>query len=442
MKYHMRVVSPAVLGLLLCAAIAGAQSGPLKVGAAKADITPPQAMFPIPGGNNRAAGFVGVHDPLFARAIVLDNGITQAAIIGVDVTGIPSAGDLTKRVAAAIGIPTERLMVAATHNHNAPMGGMRTVPTDAKNAEYYALMEKGIIAAAVEAKAHLQPARVGMGRGKAYVNVNRDENVDDHYQLGFNPDGPSDKTVEVIRFDTLNGDPIAIFTNYAVHGVVMFTAVTKNGGYEITGDLPGATSRYVEDHYKNKAVAVWTSGAAGDQNPVYMALYNQVKPDKVDEGVAGYALLDVQSRRLGEEVVRVADTIRPTTTNVRIWGAEKVATCPGQRVVRTPGAPVKFEDSDPVNLRLGLIMLNDIALSGVSGEVVTVIGDHLKKASPFANTIMVTHVTGSVGYIPDDSSYPKVTFEVTASPFKAGCSESSIVNGLVGLMNAYPVSAH
>jgi hypothetical protein len=98
---------------------------------------------------------------------------------------------------------------------------------------------------------------------------------------------------------------------------------------------------------------------------------------------------------------------------------------------------VKFEDAAPVNLQLGVIMLNDIALSGVSGEVVTLIGDHLKKASPFANTMMITHANGTVGYVPDDSSYPRQTFEVLSSPFKAGCTEPSIVNGLIGMMKSY-----
>jgi neutral ceramidase len=426
-----------VVGLVLCPAAGAAQAGPLRIGAAKVDITPPQSMFPIPGYAGRTV-FVGVHDPVFARAIVLDNGNTQAAIIAVEVTRIPEAVGLTKRVAAAIGIPSERLMVAATHDHNSPLAGPADLKLEGKTGEYYALMEKGIIAAALEAKAHLQPARMGLGRGKSYVNANRDENVNGRYQVGSDPEGPSDKTVEVIRFDGLDGEPIAIFTNYAVHGDVMFLVKTKDGGDEITGDLPGVASRYIEDYYKNKVIAVWTSGAAGDQEVPFMPKSGGLNP-----GAAAWAVLDVQSRRLGQEVVRVAGTIRSTVSDVRIWGAEKTATCPGQRVVRTPGSTeVKFENAPPVDLQLGLIMLNDIALSGVSGEVVTLIGEHLKKASPFASTIIITHADGTVGYIPDDSSYPRQTFEVLSSPFKPGCTEPSIVNGLIGMMKSYADQTH
>ena len=167
------------------------------------------------------------------------------------------------------------------------------------------------------------------------------------------------------------------------------------------------------------------------------------KSGGLNPGAAAWAVLDVQSRHLGQEVVRVAEAIRPTISDVRIWGAEKTATCPGQKVVRTAGSrEMKFDDAPPVNLQLGVIMLNDIAFAGVSGEVVTRIGEHLKRDSPFANTIMVTHADGTVGYIPDDASYPRQTFEVGSSPFKSGCTEPAIVNGLVGMMKSYAAEAH
>ena len=136
--------------------------------------------------------------------------------------------------------------------------------------------------------------------------------------------------------------------------------------------------------------------------------------------------------------------IKPLWSQATIRGVQQVVTCPGRKVDPGP-LPRKeytFTDASPVNIRLSLLMLNDIALSGVSGEVITRIGEHLKKASPFANTIMVTHADGTVGYIPDDSSYPRQTFEVLSSPFQAGCTEPSIVNGLIGMMKSYADQTH
>src|SRR5690606_41491878 len=58
------------------------------------------------------------------------------------------------------------------------------------------------------------------------------------------------------------GAPIAVYYNYAVHAVLL-------GQWDlVSGDLPGATSRYLEESLEG-AVAIWSEGAAGDQNPDY-----------------------------------------------------------------------------------------------------------------------------------------------------------------------------
>jgi neutral ceramidase len=430
--------------LVSACALYGSEAGILRVGAAKADITPPDSLFPIgpvapaarPSSIPRP-GFVGVHDRIYVRAIVLDNGSAQAAIVTFDLGGLTNAEELSKKIAAAIDISTDRIFLAATHNHCAPSAGsmVPTTTADPKLARFKEVVDSGAIDAVRQAKARLQPARMGFGRGTAYINANRDQKVGDRYVLGYNPDGPSEKSVDVLKFESVSGEPIAFLINYAVHAVVMFAAVTKDGGTEVSGDIPGATSRYVEAYYKDKPVALWTSGAAGDQNPVYMA--TRAVPVWTDLGAAGYPLLEEQSRRLGEEVVRVSDQIKADASEVTIWGGKTSATCPGGRVTRVPNSnQITTQDADPVELKLQALRLNDVALAGVNGEIVSVIGQHLKKDSPLTKTIFITHTSGSVGYVPDDASYPKVTFEVTGSRMKPGCSENTIVDGLVRLIKA------
>jgi hypothetical protein len=105
---------------------------------------------------------------------------------------------------------------------------------------------------------------------------------------------------------------------------------------------------------------------------------------------------------------------------------------------KTPRADYKFEDSDPVNIRLSLLRLNDVALAGVSGEVFAHISQRLKQESPLHdNTVMVTHANGSSGYIPSDDSFEPISYEVTASHLKPGCAENGIVNGFLEMMAAH-----
>lgn len=79
-------------------------------------------------------------------------------------------------------------------------------------------------------------------------------------------------------------------------------------------------------------------------------------------------------------------------------------------------------------------MMNDIVLAGVSGEVMTMIHEHLKKESPFRHTVMVTHANGSSGYIPDDAAFDQVSYEITTSRLKPACAENAIVDSFLRLM--------
>ena len=433
--------------LLGAAAVAAlGDSGALQAGAAKVDITPPaDAALPMSGYAGRKEGFKGIHDHIYARAIVLGDGARQAAIVAWEVIGVPNAvwEELSQRVARETGIAPEYLLLAAVHDHSAPSPAGMYGNASPKSAAYTKQLEDATVEAIRQAKAKLQPAKIGIGAGKAYINMNRREYEPERgWSLGRNPEGPSDKTVTVIRFDALSGKPIALFINYPVHVVVMGPE-----NYQISGDLAGATSRFVENYYRGSPedvlrsdagpamrlppeqatddmVAVWTSGAAGDQNPISVARDSD------------FTMVDALGRILGEESVRVARGIH-TTPNAHLFAKQQVVTCPGRRLEagQRQRKEYKWDDSDPVNIRLTLLMVNDIALSGVSGEVMTIIQQHLRRESPFSRTVMVTNANGSSGYIPNDAAFDQISYEITTSRLKPGCAENAIVNGFLGMMD-------
>ena len=357
MRMRFLLCGVATLGLVTWTTVCTAQTGDLRAGAAKVDISPTKDMFPI-----KAMQVYGsLHDPLFVRALVLDNGVAKAAFISVDAADVIYGSELIQAVTGELKIPAENLIINATHDHNSPLFGSPG-REPATGRPYFELVKKGILEAARQANASLQPARIGFGTGKAYVNTNRDQKIGEGYHMGYAPEGPSDKTVAVVLLTKPSGEPIAIYTNYAVHSVVMFRTHTQDGQVQVTSDLAGWTARYVEDHFAG-AVALFTMGAAGDQNPLFMANYNQDAPDVYDEGPAGWAILDVQSRRLGEEIVRVVKAVQNTAGRAVIWAAGSSVTCPGQQreTPPQPGAPqagwrapapstVKMIDGDPVKI--------------------------------------------------------------------------------------------
>jgi hypothetical protein len=313
------------------------------------------------------------------------------------------------------------------------------------------------------AKEHLQPARISFGRGVSYINVQRDQ-IDPQTHTwweGANYEGLSDKTVAVIKFESLAGEPIAVYYNYAMHAVITGTLDF------VSGDVPGATSRYIENALGNKAIAVWSEGAAGDQNPIYFQqtydlrairikdyakrgedISNSMPPggqglDRSNPEVA--RLMEEQKQMilsmgqmLGEEVLRTARETKRAETDGRLFGKSTVVTCPGRERTNQGrgGTAGTYKDGPPVQLKLGLLMVDNIAIGAINGEVYNEIALRLKKESPYADTMLATLTNGMAnsGYIPDDASFGHYTFEVLSSRLQPGCAETAIVDGIIGMM--------
>jgi len=430
-------------------AAAGAQSprgGPaLRVGAARVDVTPSPGELP--------KNSLGVLDRLYARTIVVEGGGSTAALITVDAGGVPTPlwEAVTKQVETELKIPVANVLLTATHTHSA--GGQRGPDYTQKIVESVRL-----------AKQRLAPARIGYGTGASFINVNR-QIVDPktgRWWEGPNDEGPSDKTVAVLKFETVTGEPIAVYYNYAVHAVIAGQLD------QVSADIPGAASRYVEESFDDTVVAVWSSGAAGDQNPIYyqqtydlreirikdyakrgVDISNAMPPggEGLDRKNPAVARLMNQQRQmvssmgqfLGEEVLHVMRGIERLQTNVPVQGSFTTISCPGRE--RTNQGRAGFEgtyrDAAPVDIRLGLLRLGDVMIAGVNAEVFNPIAQRLKRESPSKATMMATLTNGSArsGYIPDDESFAKLTFEVLSSRLKPGCAESAIVNGLLGLID-------
>jgi neutral ceramidase len=406
--------------------LAHAQDGPvLQVGAVRINVTPAaDSALPMSGYAGRTEGFTGIHDSLYYRVIVIDDGRTRAAIIAAESIGIPERWweELSSRIELETGIPRAHVILAATHTHGAPQPQARSEAASEKLTAHSEQIADLVVRGIHSAGSRLEQARIGVGRGQANVNINRTaRTASGAYWLGQNPDGPSDKTVHVVRFERLDGQPIAILANYAVHGTV-----GGQGNLMLTGDLPGAASRYAEEHFGNDVVVAWTSGAAGDQNPVYAVL------DNLDGG--RIQPLKLQGRILGEEIVRVAENIERTTMHGPIYGGQMVVSVPGKQPDEySPTGVYSFVDADSLSIRLSLLRIGTVALAGVSGEVLTRIGRHLKEQSPFRETIMITHANGASGYLPADEDYETPGYEVMVSRAKEG-AETAIVEGLLDLM--------
>jgi len=412
----------------------GAEQNDLRVGVAKLDVTP-RVLGEVSGVSKRP--FQGVGEPLFVRALVLDNGISSAAIVGIDLVEYGNTWSLRERIAGELSIPAENIMIAPSHDHSAPRGGPPTPGTSSVTQKrpyspqtYIRQAEDTIVEALRQARASLQPAQVGTGSGLVDINVYRYAYNDEQgrWRAGVNPDGPSDKTVWVLKFEDLSGEPIALIMNYAVHANVMTGAGSEENKDMMWGDISGTAQQYVEKHFQNKAIAIFTMGAAGDQ----YAKFNKEMDDTWYSTPAS-ELVDIQGRMLGMEVIQTAHRIAHMSPLASIQAAARAVPC--EMTPYTPGPrdePHKQQEpGETLDIQLGLIRINNTAVTSISGEVATAIYSRLRKESPLNETIMVTLVNDRAGYIPD-----KANWERMGAAFVRGCAEDAIVNNLVEMMRA------
>jgi hypothetical protein len=445
--------------LVLCACAA---LGELRVGAARLDITPPADPAAPPGNY--------AHERLYLRAIVLDNGSARAALIGADQGGLSEViwSAASKQIAAELNCPVANIVMSATHSHSAWGPGVRPGPGGPPpnpNQPPPPIVAQ-IVDTVKQAKAKLQPARAGFGKGASFLNVNRDT-IDPETHLWTqapNLNAPSDKTVSVLKFETPKGEPIAVYFTYAMHPVNGYLA-----GFT-SADYPGAACRHIEQAYDDKAVAIFAQSASGDQNPLYLRAATNAMASRSGVKITGNVLnrekveaplrdgkvkeqpldpkvaitlkrvMESEGVLLGEEVIRVMTNTTRLDVNPRIAATQNTVTCPGRRRTdtRREGAPGTYEDGDPVDIRLGLLRIGNVALGSANAEIYSAIGTKVKEQSPLANFFLVTIANGrsNSGYIPDDASFGAYSFQVLSSRLKPGCAEGAITGGFLDLIQS------
>jgi hypothetical protein len=244
--------------LVVWAAGAGAAetaASVLRAGVAKSDIT------------TDAEG-VRINDPLYAKALVMDDGTTKLAIIAMDVTaigGIGEVGDdfvpqLRARIEGALGIPGKHVLVNASHNH--PPGRLLCEPDEQLERTFDAVRR------AAESMADV---RVGAGAGhEDRISMNRTLRLKNGKAWTIrhtNPCPPDDEVAEVgpidpeiglLRIDRMDGRPLAVVYNFACHP---YLTVPQGG---VTADFPGFASAVIEENLGEGAMALFLQGAGGD----------------------------------------------------------------------------------------------------------------------------------------------------------------------------------
>ena len=388
--------------------------GNLKAGAAKIDITPPLGCD-MAGYAGRDSGSETIADPLYAKALLFDDGNTQAAIITNDLIGVEAVyvDQVRHAVEGATGIPAGNVMISCSHTHFGPevRASRATSPENPKNRIYANMLLQQLATVTQLAQQQLQPARVGASTGIAdQVCYNRhtirpDGSAQTSYRL---PDpnsdltfGPYDSATRVLRVDSAMGELAASLIHFACHPVT-----TTDRMYTISADYPGYAMEMVEQG--EGGICLFGLGCAGNIVPIQR------------EGSYPRMI----GRTIGGEAIKILQWIE-TSADAEVRIAH-------QKHSLTLKEAIDGRTTETVDIQC--IAVGSIYFVGLPGEIFVEIGFDIAERAQQENLFIMSMTNGSVGYIPIEIAYKQGGYESNSSHFRPGCGEQ-IADVAVELLN-------
>lgn len=432
-------------------ALLPAQGSELRAGRAAVKITPPKGM-PMAGYYYVRLN-EGVHDDLYAKAIVLEKDGAKAGMVALDIVNIPRGiVDAAREIITKDGsLRGANVMVSATHTHTGPeMGGrLKGVdPQTEKLAREYLSSLPGLIAESIaKADADLQPVRVRM----ALAHENSVSFIRRYYMkdgsVGWNPGkrnpnivrptGAIDPALPIVLFETPSGEPLALYLNFACH-------LDTVGGLQFSADYPYTIAKEMADVLGPKVLTIFTIGTAGNINhidvtssvpqkgPAEAARIGTILAGDVLKAMRRLSEVEPGPLRVSSEMVKLP--LAPYNPADVSKAREVVAAYgkPNSRPFLEQVHAFKVLELEerrgmPIEVEVQAITMGDqLAWVGLPGEIFVEHGMAIKAASPFPQTIIAELANASIGYVPDRKAYPQGAYEVVSARVGPGSGEMMV----------------
>ena len=416
----------------------------LLAGAATSNITPALSLdSPIAGDWDRPPGTY-IHDELFVRCLVLDDGETRVGIAIVDNLAIPRyvLDPAKEAVHQRTGIQPERILIACTHTHSAAPGrGRDRFALDPPLDGYQRFLADRIADAFQKAVEHLEPAEIGFGSAELPDEVfNRrwlmkpgtdlpnpfggTDRVRMNPGVGnpdlLEPSGPTDPEIAFLVVRSAEGRPIALLANYSLHYVGGVPRGHISADY--FGFFAKEIARLLEAEKTQPAfVGMMSNGASGNINnidyrggqirfPPYgrmqmvanraaAAVYGAYQ--KVEyEAWAPLSMisrdLTLGTRRPSPELVERAREIVANPEDYPRAGlpSPQAVVAYAERTLKMHEYPAEI----PIPLQA--LRIGELAITAIPFEVFVQTGLELKEKSPFPRTFTISLANSTYGYLP------------------------------------------
>jgi len=258
--------------VLTCVAIscASAAETEWKAGLATIKITPEKPV-PMAGYASRTKPFEKIEQDIYAKALALeDHRGHRAVLITTDLLGLSRAiaEPVCERIQQKAKLARSDILLNSAHTHSAPTLSLEertesgVTPEDARNiVAYTRSLQNKLVEVAAQALSRLEPGQLSWSSGMAHFAINRREFTPRGVILGVNPRGLADRTVPVLRVDSLEGKLRAVLFGYACHN----TTLTQTN-YHLCGDYAGFAQAFIQEQQPG-VQAMFMIGCGGDANP-------------------------------------------------------------------------------------------------------------------------------------------------------------------------------
>lgn len=424
----------------------------MRAGFAGIDITPAVGST-LNGFIARMSPSIGVDLPLYVRALVMETETCRVLMVGLDVLGLsPHFADrLVDRLARAIGIPAEHVVLASSHTHSGPM----TAPLrglGAADESYLHWLESRVCEAAALAAMNVRPVSVSWGAAPVEIGVNRRQILEGQRTavLGTNPDGPSDRLVRVLHLQSDRRS--CILFEHACHPYCLGTEHPL-----ISPDFWGYAAKVLLDAGHD---SIYLNGCAGDIAPV-MAFQGTEAARKTGARLAEAVVQACCAAEKESDPSLLAGSahIHLPFDALPSWAEIEAALREPDRTVRdSEGAnpaiksrlqaawqewlgDLKRAESKAGALggvagRISIVRVGRGAVVALPGEVFYGIGERIAnrlKGEPFC---MAAYGHGYIGYVPDAAAFAYGGYEVDEAHryiglWRVGPQSESLLQGSV-----------
>ncbi len=395
----------------------------MKIGVCKKCISTAMPIH-LTGFGNPERKFTGIHDDIFASAMVVENNRQKAAIVTADILGFDHnrVAELRSEITARTGIPGCAVLFNASHTHSAPQVLKECSPgIGAYDAEYGEFFYHTVLDAVCTAYEDLEDGDLLWGTAECYgIGVNRRRITSGSYEFAPYEDGVRNDEVTILEA-VCNGKTKAILFQYTCHP-------STTGFDEISADYPGVARQLVEAKFPG-AAAMFLQGCCGN-----------IRVRTVDESglnFRGGEYADV--RHFGELLAAAVETalgstrkidgaIAGKTINFSVPMQPKRPFGEYQRLLADTKTPyhnrfayakyITEYDHLPTERTYSVqrIDLGDtLSLMALEGEVCVEYDYHMKKLLPGRHVVTAGYSNGMPGYICTADMYPYGGYEPSES---------------------------